>query len=110
MLLLNPLIPGTGMLFPFSNPFVGIFAGKKQQDGSPQAMQTLSEGLGASFSKTRTQTTVQRSLELGLVILQKEDLLSVQTVNLPKKTSVMLLLALYEHQLIIKLALIFFCY
>lgn len=73
-------------------------------------MQTLSEGPGASFSKTETQTTVKRSLELGLTVLQKEDLLSVQTVNLPKKTSVILSLALYEHHLILKLALIFFCY
>lgn len=107
---LNFLIPGTGMVFPLPNPFVGNFAGKQQHDGSPQAMGPLSEGPGASFSKTETQTTVKSSLELGLTVLQKEDLLSMQTVNLPKKTSVSLLLALYEHQLILKLALIFFCY
>lgn len=109
MLLLNLLIPGTGMVFPFPNPFVESFAGTKQDDGSPQAMQTLSEGPGASFSKTETQTTVKRSLELGLAVLQKEDLLRVQTVNFPKKTPVSLLLALYKHQLVLKLALIF-CY
>lgn len=71
------------MAFPFPNLFVGNFAGKKQHHGSPQAMQTLYEGPGASFSKTETQTAVKRSTELGLTVLQKEDLLSVQTVNLP---------------------------
>lgn len=96
MLPLYLLIPGTGMVFPFPNPFVGNFAGKKQHNGSPHAMQTLSEEPGASFSKNETRTTVKRSLELGLTVLQKEDQLSVQSVNLPKKTSVRLLLALHQ--------------
>lgn len=43
MLLLNLVIPGTGMLLPFPNPFVGNFVGKKQNDVSPQAMQTLTD-------------------------------------------------------------------
>lgn len=83
MLPLDALIPGTEMAFPFLNLFVGNFARKKQHNGSLQAMQTLSEGPGASFLKTETQTTFKRSTELGLTVLQKEDRSSVETVNLP---------------------------
>lgn len=57
------------MVLPFPSLFVGNFARKEKHDGSPQAMQTLSEEPGPSFSKTETQTTVKRSLELGLTVL-----------------------------------------
>lgn len=70
------------MVSPFPNPF----AGKDKHDASAEAMQALSAGPGARFSETETQTIVKGSLELGLSVLQEEDLLRVQTVNLPKKT------------------------
>lgn len=72
---------------PLPNLFVGNSAGKEKHDGSAEAMQALSEGPGASFSETETQTTVKGRLELGLSVPREEDLLRVQTVNLPKKTS-----------------------
>lgn len=80
----NFLIPDTGMVFPFPKLFHLLET--LQERSSPQAMQTLSEGPGASFSKTENQTTVKSSPELGLNALQKENLLRVQTVNLTKET------------------------